>query len=184
MVRIVLGFAALIGGVAPVVAPPVSPETAVYAAVLDGIGMGSLPDTLLFRDSTLQFPAGAVRSFRDQFDSMSSQLPVRLEEISKTRVATESLALPRPMRVLTGAEFREIFSGGPGGWAEFNRRYPKQRGFLGLSPVAFSADSLDALVYYEYNCGGRCGRGATVWLSRSTAADRWRVRRHVTFWNS
>jgi hypothetical protein len=88
------------------------------------------------------------------------------------------------MRVLTGAELHEIFSSGPNGWTEFHRRYPKQRGYLGLSPVAFSADSLDALVYYEYHCGGLCGRGDAVWLNRSAATDRWRLRKRVMFWIS
>jgi hypothetical protein len=82
-----LGFAALIAGVAPLAAPPVSPETAVFAALFDGIGMGALPDTLLFGDSTLQFPlpANAVSALRAHFDSIPSQLLIRLEEISRTR---------------------------------------------------------------------------------------------------
>jgi hypothetical protein len=183
MVRVILAFAAFIAGIAPMAARPVSPETAVFAALFDGLG--PLPDTLLFGDSTLRFhlPSDASRSWRAQFDSIP-QLPTRLEEISKTRVATASLAFPRPMRVLAGAELREIFSAGPSGWAEFYRRYPNQRSYLDVSPVAFSADSLDALVYYEHHCGGLCGSGEAVWLSRPAATDRWRIRKKVMFWVS
>jgi hypothetical protein len=116
MARMIFAIAAFIAGVAPMTVPSVSPETAVFAALLDNIGMGTLPDTLLLGDSTLQFHAPTAansRSWRAQFDSIPAQLPIRLEEISKTKVATESLALPRPMRVLTRAELREIFSADP-----------------------------------------------------------------------
>ncbi|MHB1297506.1 MAG: hypothetical protein ACYC0B_03160 [Gemmatimonadaceae bacterium] len=183
---VLLGLVALIAATTNGVHSRVSVEADVYAALLDSIGLKPIPDTLLVGDSSLQFraPAGGVASWRTQFDSIPSELPRRLEVASQSRIPSLALALPRPAKVVTPAELREIFATGPGGWAEFYRRYPKQRSYIRLSPVAFSDDSLNALVYYEYHCGGLRGGGDAVWLARLSSTSRWHVRKRVGFWVS
>ena len=164
----------------------VAPDADVYAALIASIYPRTVPDTLLLGDSTLQFrvPESGDPRWRTQFDSIPAELPHGLETLSRSRRASVRLALPRPVRTVSAAALREIFSLGVGaGWEEFHRRYPNQRSYLRFSPVAFSADSLDALVYYESHCGGRCGRGEAVWLTRRESA-RWRVRKNVGFWVS
>jgi hypothetical protein len=163
-----------------------APDAGVYAALIASLPMRRVPDTLLLVDSTLQFraPGGGVPQWRTQFDSIPPELSHGLDALSRSKRASEQLPLPRPVRIVSAAALREIFSlGVRGGWEELHRRYPNQRGYLRFSPVAFSADTLDALVYYESHCGGLCGRGAAVWLTRRASAH-WRVRKVVQFWVS
>jgi hypothetical protein len=70
------------------------------------------------------------------------------------------------------------------GWAEFRRRFPAQRGFIRVTPVAYSSDSLDALVYYEFYCGSLCGGGVVVSLTRREPAKRWKPRVTLFIWES
>ncbi|MEO9225264.1 MAG: hypothetical protein ABI328_02700 [Gemmatimonadaceae bacterium] len=131
----------------------VAPEAAVYAALLESVAPW-LPDTLVVGDSTLQFriPRGAVHEWQTQFDSMPTALPVALERLSRTKQPTAKLPLSRPLNIVTDSILREIFAGDTGGgWTEFYRRYPRQREYMRFSPVALSADTVDALVYYEYS---------------------------------
>lgn len=163
--------------------PPV--EAAVYAALIEAL-VRPQADTLVFSDSTIAFPvpAGGFRRLQPQFDSMPLGLSARLYEVSATLRPTSTLALPQPVRVLTRVERDEIFAGGPRvGWEEFHRRFPKQRQWLEFSPVAFSADSGSALVYYRHHCGPRCGGGSAVWL-KLQKGGRWEVRKVVGLWAS
>lgn len=171
------------GGSSKTPSAPVASD--VYAALLQSIGK-PIPDTLLMAESSLQFtlPTGATPAWQAQLDSIPPALAKRLAKESQHQVSSLTLALPRPAIVLGRAEFAEIFAQGPRGWPEFHRRYPKQSGYFGLSPVAFSSDSLDALVYYEYHCGGLCGSGAAAWLHRGTITEPWYVRKTLPFWVS
>lgn len=183
---IFLALLAVFAGGSSRVPSPMSVEADVYAALLDSLERKPLPDTLLVGDSSLRFraPTGGVSSWRGEFNAIPPDLPRRLEAASRKRVPSHLLGLPRPLKVLTRAELAEIFGAGPAGWIEFHRRYPHQRSYIELSPVAFSTDSLDALVYYEYHCGGRCGGGDAVWLSRTSTASGWHVRKRIPFWVS
>lgn len=168
------------------VTPAGAPEAAVYAALIDSVYTRPVPDTLLLGDSTVDFhaPRGGIPTWRTQFDSIPGALPPVLEAVSRSKRASATLPLSRPMRIVTEGERREIFARGiDAGWMEFYRRYPRQRNYLRFSPVAFSRDSLDAMVYYEYHCGGLCGGGDAVWLTRRDD-QRWRVRKVVEFWVS
>lgn len=159
---------------------------AVYAALLDSVHTRLAPDTLLVADSTLTFrvPTEGLSSWHALFDSLPKGLAAALQATSRDKQRSATLPLPRPTQLITSATLREIFAGGiSGGWAEFYRRYPRQRNYLRFSPVAFTTDSLDALVYYEYRCGGRCGGGNAVWLTRRDGT-RWRVRKVFNFWIS
>jgi hypothetical protein len=159
---------------------------AVYAVVLHEIYRGSLPDTVVATDSTLllRAPSGGVPWWGQRFDSIPSELPASLVAASAPRIATATLPLPRPVRVLSAAEIRSLFREGPhAGWEQFHRRFPDARLYLALSPVAFGADNSQALVYYEYYCGGLCGAGNAVWLTREPTGM-WVVRKTIGFWVS
>lgn len=166
--------------------PSRSMSTQVYAALLDSLYKQPDSDTILIADSTIRFhvPTNSVEPWRRQFDSIPSDLPPRLEHVSRDRQSSTALPLPRPIRLLPYTELREIFKNGAGrGWQEFTRRYPRQRQYLQLSPIVFDADSLNALVYYEYHCGPLCGGGDAVWLTRGLS-HKWNVRKVIGFWVS
>ena len=164
-----------------------STEAAVYAALLDSIGPKPLPDTLLLGDTTLSFrmPSREVPAeWRAQFDSIPEDLPLKLEEASLRRRPSSELRLPRPASFVTRTELIDIFVNGPHGWQDFYQRYPAHRGYMESSPIAFTTDSLNALVYYEYRCGGLCGHGEVVWLRRQTRDAPWRIRKRIELWIS
>jgi hypothetical protein len=163
-----------------------APETGVYAAVLAKIHEGRHPDTVVVAESTLAFRLydGFTPALLQRQDSIPAPLIERLMAASVRRTPTAALPLPRPLHVLTKAEFAEIFRGGPGvGWEEFYRRFPVARLYFALSPVVLSADGAQALVYFERHCGGLCGEGTLVWLRR-VPGGAWAVRRTRTFWVS
>jgi hypothetical protein len=187
------GLLLLVGGSAiacahgprPVDAARAAPA-AVYAALIDSVFTRPVPDTLLVAESTLVFraPVGGVSAWRTQFDSLPTGLPRALESASAFRQSSEELPLPRPTRIVTRRELREIFARGiERGWEEFARRYPRQRNYLQFSRVVFTSGYADALVYYEYHCGGLCGGGEIVWLVPSDNG-RWRVRKRIQRWVS
>jgi hypothetical protein len=148
---------------------------------------GAATDTLLVQDSTAVFRlpgSNALASWRMRFDSLPAELPPRLDAASRKRLPSAALAIPRPMRTLSLAALREIFAGGPGeGWRVFYERFPRQRRYIGLSPVVFSDGGQSALLYFEMHCGGLCGEGDAVWLTRSKEG-RWSVRKVLMFWVS
>lgn len=53
-----------------------------------------------------------------------------------------------------------------GGWEAFHRKYPKSSGFLTLSRVGFNEDKTQALVYKGWSCGGLCGGGSYILLTK------------------
>ncbi|HEX8175441.1 MAG TPA: hypothetical protein VF543_10000 [Pyrinomonadaceae bacterium] len=53
-----------------------------------------------------------------------------------------------------------------GGWEAFERKYPKSSGFLTFSRVGFNSDKSQALVYKSWSCGGLCGGGGYILLTK------------------
>jgi len=167
--------------------PESSIDRTVYGAVTNAVLTAGLPDTLLVAESTLVFRSVSTGAAdpRVPLDTVPLGLRTRLAEVSLKRSASRALPLPLPIRIVTDSELRSIFQRGPmDGWPEFYRRYPKQRSWYAFSPVAFSADRLQAYVYYEYNCGDVCGGGEGFWFVRSRNDSTWRVRLRVMYWVS
>jgi hypothetical protein len=149
--------------------------------------LGGRGDTLVVEDSTLRYnpPNPPSLSPRPQGDSVPAELFLRLQQVSQIVRPTATLPITRPARLITAGDLKEIFSTGPNpGWGEFKRRYPGHSGWLRFTPVAFTADSLNAMVYYEYHCGSLCGGGNAVWMVRSPNARAWRIHRVMTLWIS
>ena len=104
--------------------------------------------------------------------------------MTATREPTSALDLPKPLILLTPGELGAIFQFGVGrGWDEFFRRYPQAKGYSSWSRISYGNDGRQALLYYEYHCGGLCGRGDLVLLARDDD-DKWHVRQVLNFWIS
>ena len=56
---------------------------------------------------------------------------------------------------------------GPGGWADFFKRFPGSGGYVVMSAVGFNPDKTLALVYAGHACGGLCGGGAYHLLKKA-----------------
>ncbi|HET7459690.1 MAG TPA: hypothetical protein VFJ82_00525 [Longimicrobium sp.] len=59
-------------------------------------------------------------------------------------------------------------------WRAFYERYPGSSGLISLSRVGFNAARTQAVLNVDRGCGGLCGNGVIVLLTRD-AAGRWRV---------
>jgi hypothetical protein len=192
MRRSILRFALLGAIVGPTTRMAQSPRplqgpavtAAIFRAVLDSV-YGVIPDSVVVVDSTLMFRLPARGSRRGRlFEFIPADLLKSLAAASAQRTPTTRLPLPRPAIVLDAPARTELFRGGvAAGWAQFHRRYPRARLFLGLSPAAFNPDGTQAAVYYEYHCGPRCGAGKLAVLARGADAQ-WNVRSTVTIWIS
>jgi hypothetical protein len=71
---------------------------------------------------------------------------------------------------------------GVAGWKDFYKRYPKSSGYWSISPVGYSTNGTEALVYVGHHCGGLCGTGHLVLLAKEN--DRWVVKNRVMLWIS
>lgn len=147
-----------------------APEAAVYAGLRDSV-IRYPSDTVVVIDSTALLPPGAIQSrVGTRVDSMPPTLSAALDRLTESRQSTTSLPFPRPVYLLSKTTLRETFlRGTAGGWNEFHRRYPRQHGYLEVSPIALSTDTLDALVSYAFRCGPLWARASS---SGSRAAER------------
>ena len=88
-------------------------------------------------------------------------------------LSTRHWPLPAAVRWVSALESDQVQARGLGGSAVY-----------GLSRVAFTLDSLHALVYVERRCGAMCGHGAAIWLSRLPDSHVWTQRGEVWAWSS
>lgn len=58
-------------------------------------------------------------------------------------------------------------------WKDFSQKYPGANGFIKLSRVGLNPRMDEALVYASWTCGGLCGRGEFILLSRKD--DVWKI---------
>ncbi|HEU0180378.1 MAG TPA: hypothetical protein VFV58_39580 [Blastocatellia bacterium] len=56
------------------------------------------------------------------------------------------------------------------GWNEFYKKYPGSSGYITFSRVGFNSDETKALIYRQTNCGGLCGYGGYILLSKDNGA--------------
>lgn len=91
--------------------------------------------------------------------------------------------LPVDYVLVTHKEIDRLFSrGGVGGWDRFYRKYPDSPGIISLSNVGFNAAMDQALVAPSNGCGGLCGAGYYVLLSKRDGV--WRVQSKSMTWVS
>ena len=67
-------------------------------------------------------------------------------------------------------------------WEEFYRKYPDSPGFIMLSRVGFDAEKKQALVYIGHACGGLCGQGRYVVLTKEEG--NWEIKNELPLWVS
>jgi hypothetical protein len=55
---------------------------------------------------------------------------------------------------------------GPGGWPDFDSKYPDSAGWIEFSAVGFNEDKTFAVLYVAHHCGSRCGAGGVRALQK------------------
>jgi hypothetical protein len=150
-----------------------SAEREIYALVVAHVFQRGPSDTLLVVDESPAYHDLPAHNFlRRGKDIVPPPLPARLSALSAGGTPVLAKAFPPPARTLPAARARRLAAERLGG-----------TGILAVTPIAFTDDSAQALVYYEVWCGSLCGGGYEVWLVRGPDG-RWVQRQEMTHWVS
>ena len=90
-------------------------------------------------------------------------------------------SLPPHARFVPKKTLKRVLNG-PGDWENFKKAYPGFRTVTTISPVAFSADGTQAMVYLGWQGGPLFGQGSTFILFFSEGA--WGVAYEISHWLS
>lgn len=153
-------------------------------------------DYLVVADHSVRFCPDGTGSDSDEtcipppmYEPMSAagMLPLVPEELKSRLVQENRKSTPLPpiriatARVVSNHTIAKIFSG-KGWWPEFYRQFPGSRGYIEVTRPVFSADNQNALLYVSHSCGGLCGTGWLVYLSRAGRA--WHIVDQHMLWIS
>ena len=92
------------------------------------------------------------------------------------------LSIPVQYVLVNRTELDQMFTSVGRGWSQFYRKYPESSGILSFSYVGFDSEGQQALVGTSRGCGGLCGSGGLVLLTKVDGS--WRVKKHVVTWVS
>ena len=150
--------------------PDLAAEYAVYSVVLDSLHVLDTPDeVLVVNDSAGLHPEGVLLAWPEHeiFPAvLSPELIRRFKAANQHSLSLENRFDVRiPIKLLDRAG-REEFFGPTLKWDQFFERYPGAHALIEFSRVGFTSDMQQALVYAEFICGGRCGWGQLIRLTR------------------
>jgi len=119
------------------------------------------------------------------FNAMPSLEPETIDDLhtdSKACFLNRRLNVAVDYIVVDSKEIERFFKDGLEGWTGFYRRYPNSSGIISFSRIGFNRERNQALVSSSRGCGGLCGSGHYVLLSKSHGS--WRVDNMVMTWVS
>lgn len=128
-----------------------------------------LPTQILEQVENLGLPPLAPSELRAAFIAANER---------STEVTLSSLD---SARLVSAEEVERIFKEG-GWWDDFYREYPGSIGYLKLSSPGLSRDGSKAVVYAHHHCGGLCGTGRILHLSRTETG--WSITSERMLWIS
>ena len=148
-------------------------EREIYAVVVAHAFEGGRPDTLLLvSESPAYRDLPADNFLRHGKAVVPSPLPGRLSVLSAGGAPVDVESFPAPARALPTESARSLAAARLGGTKA-----------IAVTPVAFTDDSTQALVYYEVWCGRVCGGGYELWLVRGHDGHLC-LRQEMTHWVS
>lgn len=164
-------------------------EYAVYSALIDaGTEDENVNRPLIIIDQPSAW-VGSLDEERSSFyeEIMKSSPDLMAETVRDLKAKNEEphrftrrFNIKRRYVLVSKKEIDDLFSGKGGvldGWEKFYRKYPQTRGFATFSRVGFNADKTQALVYQAHSCGGLCGGGSYILLTRTNGG--WTIKGRV-----
>jgi len=147
-------------------------DAAIYAAFLETVNRDPRADTLFVDAESAVF-----QSMSAHYDSVAPGLGAALVKASSPPRAASTLHLPPPIVWITATTpevVRERAMNGPPGHPASKGQGTK--GVWKFSPIVYSRNGRDALLYYRLVCGAECGEDALVWAGKA-ATGKWEIRR-------
>jgi hypothetical protein len=160
--------------------PQGRPEAEVYAVLLKLRYHPTPGSVLSVKDLTVPMPtlAGSSPDWLGQFRPVPRALRDAARQPTPTSaIPLDRTLLPRRTKWISEREIERTLGISPNNWPRFKPRHGTD-GWLSLSEVLFTADRLDALVYYDAHYGGY-GESGYVWLDRETPQSRWSVEKRI-----
>ena len=143
--------------------------------------------TVFCKDESASRKENCVLSLANDSIVQSTTLPLVAADFKAALISGNQVSQQVPelglksAKIVPSKDIEEIFAKN-GWWDEFYRRYPGSRGFVEFTTPVFSADGLEALVYLSHSCGGLCGTGWVIHLSR--VQGEWRIVDRQMLWIS
>lgn len=166
-------------------------EYAVYSAVIQAMYVKEQDKTIVIAIHTTfynyksiwQKPEDYMRVMLEQLTPISLDTVEDLEKKNKERSELESRLNLTVNYVLLG---KQASTNTPedyaAQWRSFYDKYPGSPGIISLSRVGFNADRKQAIVYVANSCGGLCGKGYYVLVTKDSGD--WRIERDLMLWVS
>jgi hypothetical protein len=124
------------------------------------------------QDLVKRFPQLARETALDFFTKNQTSWTLRNEFNLKAEIV-----------LITTYETKKFFKGDiEEGWKLFHTTYPRAGSIDTLSRVGFNKEKTQALIYYTYVCGGLCGQGQYILLTRKD--DKWTIEKESGTWIS
>ena len=157
-----------------------------YAPLLHERYHATPASQMVVKDMAVAMPTlrGSSSGWLRQFSEVPSELRRAARQPSPTKPHRLDASLFPPGTRLVSAESVEAIFAGSGiqesgeNWSAFGRQF-RAKGWLSFSVGLVSDDQLDALVYYQVQCGGLCGEGGYVWLRRDAVSSPWRIAKKI-----
>ena len=178
------------GGVACLLTAALLSQAPTYVAIyapLFGVSYhGGLPRGFVVSDSSVAMPTlqGSSPDWLRQFDDVPAALRRAASRTEPTRVRPLDLkSLPAGIRTVPSQATRAVLaaaraSGTSAAWETFKREY-NANGWLAFSDPVLDSAGLEALVYYEAECGGLCGETGYAWLHRDSLQSDWTLEKKI-----
>jgi hypothetical protein len=93
---------------------------------------------------------------------------------------TSKLDIPISYELVDDRELEKLFR--DRSWTGFNARYPSSSGIIILSTIGFNREMDQAFLYTARGCGGLCGAGYYVLLTKDDRG--WKVQKKINVWVS
>ena len=150
-------------------------DSAAYVAVLDSLfrrdRQGHIPLAVEFLPLSREFDTPATRAWLGrELPTVTTDMFAQLEAVPRTKETLRAVLVA--VRGASWIDSTTLMS---------RRDISTIRFGIRLSPVAYSADSTEAVVYAVVACGAVCG-SADYFLLRQTAARAWRVQKVLRRW--
>jgi len=122
------------------------------------------------------------------FEQVNRYLPVTKETTDNYLLQNETPSelnldfLGFQYKLVSEQEVEKFFHDGGEGWRGFYQKYPHASGLITLSRIGFNRDHTEAFVYDTYSCGGLCGEGNYVVLTKIGSV--WWIQDTACIWES